>query len=88
MLSTGTSSPQTQLVGQHTLQDVKPTVSLDEGLRLLHLLEELCVSNNARRVPDLATRFVEARDAAHNRALRHVGEVGDVAERLCGQSYS
>ena len=58
------------------------TIPLDQVLRLLHLLEQLSVANDTRRIPDLAARLVEARDDPHDRALSHVSEVCDLLEGL------
>lgn len=49
---------------------------------LLHFLEQLRVADDSCCVPHLTTRFVQPRDAAHDRALRHVRELCDLLKRL------
>ena len=58
------------------------TISFDLVLRLLHLLEEPAVADDARCVPDLSARLVETRDDTDDGAFCDVGEVCDLLERL------
>lgn len=58
------------------------TVAFDEGLCCLHLLEQVRVTDDARRISHFTTRLVEAGDDAHDTALGHVGQVCDLREGL------
>lgn len=81
-MSRDTSWPQTQL-GEVSLAAITGlTVTLDQRLCGLHLLVQVRVADDARGVANLATRFVEARNDAHNTALGHVREVSDLREWL------
>lgn len=48
----------------------------------LHLLEQLCVADDTRSVPYLPTCLVQASDAAHDRAFRHICKLCDLLKRL------
>lgn len=85
--STGTGSRRTRLENM-SAQVIKRslcgelTIALDERLRLLHLLEQLGVTNDTRGIAHFAARLVQTRDDAHDRALGNICQVGNVAERL------
>lgn len=58
------------------------TVPLDLQLCLLHLLEQLCISDDARCVPHFATCLIQPRNNSHYGAFSYVGKVSDLFKGL------
>lgn len=58
------------------------TISFDQHLSLLHLLEQVSVANDAGSISYFATAFVQARDDTHDGSFLHVCECGYPLERL------
>lgn len=58
------------------------TISLDQTLRLFHLGEQVCISDHSRRISNFSTSLVQSSDHPDNRPFRHVGQIGDLLERL------
>lgn len=63
----------------------KHNIPPNERLRLFHLVEQLGITNDPRRVPDFPTRLVQTSDDAYNSTFLNIGDLRDLLERLLGQ---
>lgn len=64
------------------IQDRELTVSLDQRLRLFHLLKQVAIANYSRSVPDFSTSLVETGDASDNGSFGNVCKICNLVEWL------